>query len=80
MAPKTINNYIENSLRLYEQEPPHGNLRRLGDYIHRWQRWVKSGGTGATKREIDFAIRKLTDLLTLKPPFEAYASDQSGCH
>ena len=80
LAQKTITNFIENGLRLYEQEPPHGNMKRLGDYKQRWQRWVKSGGTRVSKSEIDFATQPLADLLTPKPPLEAYTSYQAGGH
>jgi len=45
IAQKTINNFISKALRLYEQEPPHQRMRRLGEYISNWNRWVNSGGT-----------------------------------
>jgi len=32
------------ALPLYEQEPPHCRVRRLGEYLRRWQGWVVSGG------------------------------------
>jgi len=29
---------------LYEEEPPHLRMRRLGAYLRHWRRWVLSGG------------------------------------
>jgi len=31
LAQKTIDNSVEKALRLYEQEPPHRRMKRLGD-------------------------------------------------
>ena len=36
LAQKTIENFVEKALRLYEQGPPHRRMKRLGEYIHRW--------------------------------------------
>jgi len=55
-------------------------MRRLGDYIHRWRRCVKSGGKRVSSSEIDFAIQPLAELLTPEPPLEAYTSYQAGGH
>jgi len=45
LAKKTIANFITKALRLYEQEPPHKRMRRLGEYMVRWSMWVLCGGT-----------------------------------
>ena len=44
LATKTLANFASKALRLYEQEPPHFRVRRLGEYLRRWQGWVVSGG------------------------------------
>ena len=36
LAQKTIDNFIEKALRLYEQEPPCRKMKRLGEYVMRW--------------------------------------------
>ena len=41
LAKKTVMNFIVKALRLYEQEPPHNKIRRLGEYMKRWIIWVK---------------------------------------
>jgi hypothetical protein len=38
LAKKTITNFFTKALRLYEQEPPHKRVRRLGEYLVRWSR------------------------------------------
>ena len=43
LAKKTIIHFITKALRLYEQEPPHTRMRRLGEYVIRWIRWVNAG-------------------------------------
>ena len=45
LAKKTITNFITKALRLYEQEPPHKRVRRLGEYVVRWRKWSIAGGT-----------------------------------
>jgi len=40
LAQKTIDNFVEKALRLYEQEPPHRRMKRLGEYSHRWVGWA----------------------------------------
>jgi hypothetical protein len=40
LAKKTIINFIAKALRLYEQEPPHTRVRRLGEYVSRWLAWT----------------------------------------
>jgi RNA-directed DNA polymerase len=40
LAQKTIDNFVEKALRLYEQEPPHRRMKRLGEYCHRWVGWA----------------------------------------
>jgi hypothetical protein len=32
LAQKTIDNFVEKALRLYEQSPPHRRVKRLGEY------------------------------------------------
>ncbi len=45
LAQKTIDNFFEKALRLYEQEPPHRRMKQLGEYTHRWAGWV--GGSSS---------------------------------
>jgi len=40
LAEKTIENFIDKALRLYEHEPPHIRMRRLGEYVNRWSGWA----------------------------------------
>jgi hypothetical protein len=42
LAQKTIDNFLEKTLRLYEQEPPHRRMKRIGEYTHRWVGWTLS--------------------------------------
>ena len=35
--------FIERIARLYEQEPPDRRYKRLGQYVLKWVRWVRSG-------------------------------------
>jgi hypothetical protein len=43
VSEKTVDRFIERIVRLYEQEPPNGRHRRLGQYVLRWFRWLLSG-------------------------------------
>ena len=43
LAKKTIENFINRSLRLYEQKPPESRQRRLEAYITNWMRWAYGG-------------------------------------
>jgi len=45
LAQKTINNFVEKTLRLYEQEPSHQRMERLGDYCQRWVGWALGAGS-----------------------------------
>ena len=36
LATQTLANCASKALRLYEQEPPHSRVRRLGEYLRRW--------------------------------------------
>jgi hypothetical protein len=36
LAQKTIDNFVEKALRLYEQEPPHRRMKWIGEYVIRW--------------------------------------------
>jgi hypothetical protein len=47
LAQKTIDNFVEKALRLYEQEPPHLRMKRLGEYSHRWAGWALSVASAA---------------------------------
>jgi RNA-directed DNA polymerase len=48
VARKTVENFIERSARLYEQEPEGGvSSPRLGLYVKRWYRWVRAGFGGS---------------------------------
>jgi hypothetical protein len=40
LAQKTIDSFVEKALRLYEREPPHQRMKRLGEYSHRRVGWV----------------------------------------
>lgn len=42
LAAQTLANCASKALRLYEQEPPHLRVRRLGEYLSRWHRWAVS--------------------------------------
>ena len=44
IARKTLDNFVERAIRLYEQGPgePSGSTR-LGEYVQRWVRWAYSG-------------------------------------
>ncbi len=42
LTQKTIDNFVEKALRLYEQEPPPLKRKRLGEYCHRWRGWACS--------------------------------------
>jgi hypothetical protein len=61
IAEKTLNNFVERAIRLYEQGPgkPSGSTR-LGRYVKRWVRWAGSGlpsDYAAYKRYRQLAIR-----------------------
>ena len=44
MAGPSLEAFQERLLRLYEQGgPPELLRRRVGDYVRRWQQWVRSG-------------------------------------
>jgi len=49
LAEKTIDNFINNALRLYEQEPPVSRQGRLEAYTTNWIRWAY-GGLGNDSR------------------------------
>lgn len=43
VSEKTVGRFVERIVRLYEQESPNRRERRLGQYVLRWIRWVRSG-------------------------------------
>ena len=45
VADKTVNDFAEKALRLYEQEPPGTRSSRLGEYFIRWRGWAYSGAS-----------------------------------
>jgi RNA-directed DNA polymerase len=47
LAARTLANRAGKALRLYEQEPPHLRMRRLGEYLSRWHGWALGGGLAA---------------------------------
>lgn len=47
LAAQTLAHRDSKALRLYEQEPPHLRVRRLGEYLRRWRRWAVGGGLAA---------------------------------
>ena len=53
IAEKTLDNFVERAIRLYEQGPgePFGSTR-LGEYAKRWVRWA-GAGLGKIVRERD---------------------------
>ena len=67
IAEKTLDNFVERAIRLYEQGPgePCGSIR-LGEYVKRWVRWA---GVGLGK--IDFETRSLNvgrEIIIISPP------------
>ncbi len=40
LATQTLANCAGKALRLYEQEPPHMRVKRLGEYLRRWHGWA----------------------------------------
>jgi hypothetical protein len=43
VAQKTLYNFAERTIRLYEQGPPAQKGRRRGEYVKRWVRWAGAG-------------------------------------
>ena len=44
VAQKTVDNFLQRALRLYEQEPGEPlDTSRLGAYVKRWAAWAKGG-------------------------------------
>jgi len=44
IAHKTLNNFIERAIRLYERGPRESlGSTRLGKYVQRWVKWVGAG-------------------------------------
>jgi RNA-directed DNA polymerase len=44
LAARTLANCAGKALRLYEQEPSHTRVKRLGEYLSRWRGWAVGGG------------------------------------
>ena len=40
IAPKTLANFLERITQLYEQD---ADVRRIGQYVRNWWRWVRTG-------------------------------------
>jgi hypothetical protein len=40
IAPKTLANFLERKTQLYEQG---ATVRRIGQYVRKWYRWVRAG-------------------------------------
>jgi hypothetical protein len=40
VAPKTLANFLERIAQLYEQG---ADVRRIGQYVRNWWRWVRAG-------------------------------------
>ncbi len=63
MAARTIEQFVERALRLYEQEPGElGGSSRLGLYVRRWARWAEAGlqeGTNVSRSYLDPASQIL---------------------
>jgi hypothetical protein len=57
MAEKAIEKFLARAVRLYEQEQgePFGSPR-LGSYVRRWERWVRS--MGVEHVEIDLFFKR----------------------
>jgi hypothetical protein len=43
IAHKTLYNFAERTIRLYEQGPLAQKGRRLGEYVKRWRAWAHGG-------------------------------------
>ena len=44
LAAKTIEQFVERAIRLYEQEPGEADASaRLGEYVRRWIGWTRAG-------------------------------------
>ena len=69
LAAQTLANCASKALRLYEQEPPHTKVRRLGEYLSRWHRGAVSGGlAGALAVAGDGAVRSSAVFCGEPPP------------
>lgn len=61
LAKKTVCNFVQSALRLYEQGPLQSRDKRLGEYTKNWLRWTRAGLSGhlnwlSSPCELDFLI------------------------
>ena len=59
IAPKTLANFLERKTQLYEQG---GTVRRIGQYVRNWWRWVRAG---VEIRQVSIEFLKNLDRITL---------------
>jgi len=78
LAQKTITNFTTKALRLYEQEPPHHKMRRLGAYWLRWIRWTTSGGIQLLTDNIRLSAISACELCFPAFPVISHETGQSG--
>ncbi len=51
LAKKTVENFVDRAIRLYEQEPGEACASsRFGLYVRRWVRWVQAGLTEGIRK------------------------------
>ena len=53
IAPKTLANFLERKTQLYEQG---ADVRRIGQYVRNWWRWVRAGVVNRIKFIIDMRL------------------------
>ena len=54
IAPKTLANSLERKTQLYEQD---ADVRRIGQYVRNWLRWVRAGVEISVMNVFPFAHR-----------------------
>ena len=59
LATQTLANCAGKALRLYEQEPPHMRVKRLGEYLRRWHGWAVSGGVAGALAGTTWSLPRL---------------------
>ncbi len=79
MAAKTIEQFVERALRLYEQEPgAASNHSRFGTYVRRWVGWAEEGlqeGTNSRPSQSTKATSRDDDIW-----WGRACGAQHGCH
>ena len=54
IAPKTLANFLERKTQLYEQG---ATVRRIGQYVRNWWRWVRAGVEISVMGALTFAYQ-----------------------